>query len=310
MWDSDRLRLLRELQLRGTVTAVAQTLNFSVSTVSHQLARLEREVGEKLLEPDGRRVRLTAQGRVVAEHAAQMMDAQEATRGALEALEPGPETVRVASLETAARALLPRALDALAISRPELRVEVAVVPPEVGLFELEARHFDLTIAEEYPGSTRQLRPGLDRMTLGQDPVRLCAAAATTATCLQDMADQPWVMEPPGAIVRDWGVQQCRAAGIEPDVRYEATDLTVHIRLIAAGHAVGILPDLVWAGYSAELALIDLPGNPHRELFTSARPSSRARPAVQAVHDALAAALHSPVAHPASMPRHATGATPD
>ncbi|UFU06371.1 LysR family transcriptional regulator [Ruania halotolerans] len=292
MWDAGRLRLLRELQLRGTVTAVAHTLNFSVSTVSHQLARLEREVGEQLLEPDGRRVRLTPQGRVVAEHAARMMDAEEAARGELEALEPGPETVRVASLETAARALLPAALDALAQSHPQLRVEVAVVPPEVGLFELQARRFDLTIAEEYPGSTRHLHPGLDRMRLGQDPVRLCAPAATTARSLPELADQPWVMEPPGAIVRDWGIQQCRAAGIEPDVRYEATDLTVHIRLIAAGHAVGILPDLVWAGYHAELALIDLPGAPYRELFTSARPGSRARPAVQAVHDALAHALRS------------------
>lgn len=54
MWDLRRLRLLRELQLRGTITAVAASLNFSASTVSHQLAQLQREVGVTLLEQDGR----------------------------------------------------------------------------------------------------------------------------------------------------------------------------------------------------------------------------------------------------------------
>src|SRR5690625_5620190 len=80
MWDAHRLRLLRELELRGTITSVASTLNYAPSSVSQQLARLESEVGVALLEQDGRRVRLTAAGRRVARHAARVIDLQEQVR--------------------------------------------------------------------------------------------------------------------------------------------------------------------------------------------------------------------------------------
>lgn len=289
MWDIGRLRLLRELELRGTITAVARTLNFSVSTVSQQLGQLEREVGVPLLERDGRRVKLTPQGQIVARHAAAVMDAQEAAEGELAALRLHEETVRIAAFETAALALVPGALSVLARTHPHVRLEMAVVPPEEGLFELEARRFDLTIAEQYPGQTRRLHPGLDRVRLGTDRLRLAVPLGSPVTVFADAAHLPWAMEPQGAAVRDWVVQQCRASGFEPRVQYEATDLFVHMELVAAGHAVTVLPDLAWAGRRVDLLrLIDLPGSPSREFFTSARIASRERPAVQAVHEAIRA----------------------
>ncbi|WP_230007500.1 LysR family transcriptional regulator, partial [Microbacterium sp. Bi128] len=56
MFDLRRLRLLHELSVRGTLAAVAEALSFSPSTISQQLAQLERDAGVPLLEPDGRRV--------------------------------------------------------------------------------------------------------------------------------------------------------------------------------------------------------------------------------------------------------------
>lgn len=38
MYDLHRLRLLRELQLRGTLAAVAKALSYSPSSVSQQLS--------------------------------------------------------------------------------------------------------------------------------------------------------------------------------------------------------------------------------------------------------------------------------
>lgn len=68
MVDLHRLRILRELHRRGTITEVAQALSYSPSAVSQQLATLERETGVTLLEPTGRRVRLTAQADVLVAH--------------------------------------------------------------------------------------------------------------------------------------------------------------------------------------------------------------------------------------------------
>jgi DNA-binding transcriptional LysR family regulator len=286
MWDLHRLHLLHELRLRETVTAVAHTLNYSPSSVSAQLAKLENEVGVPLFEPDGRRIRLTAHGQRIARHAAQVLDLEEGVRSELESSRPIEETVRVATLETAGRALLPRALTRLRGAAPHLRVEAAVVPPETGLTELEARGFDLAVAEQYPGHTRAHRDRLDRETLGTDPVRLAVPEGSGLHDLIDTAGVPWIMEPEGTAARYWTVQQCRAAGFEPDIRFDSADLEIHVHLVRAGHAVSLLPDLVWTGNTDGIRLIGLPGPSHRELFTSARRAASSRPAIRAVRTAL------------------------
>lgn len=294
-WSTHRLLLLRELQLRGTITAVATALSYSPSTVSQQLAQLEREVGAPLLQADGRRLRLTAQGETVAEHAAQVLALEERTRAEIDVGNPMPAPVRIAALQTSARALLPRMLDMLAVTHPGMRVEAWVLPPEEGLFEVEARGFDLVIAEQYPGHTRERRAGLDRVTLGHDPIRLAVSPDSPVRSLEDAHEVPWVMEPIGTAVRTWSMQQCRAAGFEPDVRYSAADLLAQVRLISAGHAVGLLPEQLLAGDESPVRLIDLPGSPTREIFTAARESSSDAKGIVAVRDALKQAFHDATA---------------
>lgn len=295
MFELRRLRLLHELALRGTIAEVASALSFSPSTVSQQLSLLEREAGVPLLEPDGRRVRLTAEGRVLAAHAARALELDERARGELSQARHLPGTVRLAVMPTAAEALVPAALTLLAARMPGLRVEMTEMAPERALFELHARAFDLVVAEQYPGHARAVGEGVERAPLGTDPVRLALPPDDPAGSLSELSDRAWVLEPAGAAVRRWAVQQCRAAGFEPDVRFEATDLAAHARLVAAGHAVAMLPDLVWTGGRAGIRLLDLPGSPEREIFAAWRRGSRDNPAVVAVRTALADALS---AHPA------------
>jgi DNA-binding transcriptional LysR family regulator len=290
MFEGRRLRLLRELQLRGTLAAVAAALSYSPSTISQQLAQLEKDAGVALLEPDGRRVRLTPYGEVLAAHAARVLDLDEAVRAELASVQPGLTPVRVAVMQTAAQAILPRALDLIAQREPALRVEVAEVPPEVGLFELNARTFDLVVAEQYPGQTRAHAPTVHREPLGSDPVRLALPRNDPATELRELLGRAWVMEPEGTAARQWAVQQCRAAGFEPDVRYELADLNAQVRLVAAGHAVAMLPDLLWTETPPPVRLVPLPGNPARDLFTAVRAAATSRPGVRTVRDALRDAM--------------------
>ncbi|MFJ6653668.1 LysR family transcriptional regulator [Microbacterium sp. NPDC091313] len=290
MFDLRRLRLLHELAMRGTLSAVAEALSYSPSTVSQQLALLEREAGVPLLQPDGRRVRLTPQGQALAAHAARMLDADERARSELESMRPSLAPVRIAAMQSAAHGLVPRALAHLAEAEPGLRVEVAELPPEEGLFELTARAFDLVVAEQYPGHTREHRDGLERTLLGQDPIRLALAPGDPATSLADLADRPWALEPRGTAARQWATQQCRAAGFEPDVRYELADLTAQVRLVASGHAAGMIPDLIFAGDTPPVRLSDLPGHPRRDVFTAVRRGSAARPGIRAVQEALQSAF--------------------
>lgn len=305
MLDVTRLRMLVELSRRGTLSAVADALSYSKASVSQHLSALERDVGVPLLRRVGRGVQFTPQGNVLVAEAIGILDQLEHAEVAVaESLTEVTGTVHIAVFQSTAHSLLPGALNALREQHPALRVEVTESDPETGLVGVSSRDFDLILAEQYPGRTRPIHADLDRVVLVHDSIALARhpgtpeiadAAAADATradataALWSTRDEPWVLEPAGTASRAWAEQLCRTAGFEPDVRFEVADLTAHVRLIRAGLAVGLLPELVWAGEAPTVALTPLPDEPRREIFSSARRVSAAAPSIRAVRRALASA---------------------
>jgi len=300
MLDVNRLRMLVELSRRGTLSAVADALSYSKASVSQQLSALERQVGVPLLRRVGRGVQFTPQGNVLVAEAIGILDQLEHAEVAVaESLTEVTGTVHVAVFQSTVHSLLPGALNTLREQHPALRVEVTESDPETGLVGVSSRDFDLILAEQYPGRTRPIHGDLDRVVLVHDSIALArrlgaqettdAVAADPVAALQSTRDDPWVLEPAGTASRAWAEQLCRTAGFEPDVRFEVADLTAHVRLIRAGLAVGLLPELVWAGEPPTVALTPLPDEPRREIFSSARRVSAAAPSIRAVRRALASA---------------------
>jgi DNA-binding transcriptional LysR family regulator len=289
--DVRRLRLLHQLQLRGTISAVATALSYTPSSVSQQLALLEAEAGVPLLEKSGRRVRLTPQAEVLVRHTSALIERLELMEAELDqSLTAVTGTVRLAVFQSAALGLIPQALTILSEEYPQLRVEVTQREPEHALFETWTREFDLVVAEQYPAHAAPLQADLDRLGLCEDELRLGVPSTLAGTSLVDAKNSPWVMEPRGTASRHFSEQLCRQAGFEPDVRFETADLQAHIRLIESGHAVAVLPDLVWAGREPSVRLLALDGRPARTVFTSAREASATRPGILACRDALGRAV--------------------
>lgn len=300
MLDVRRLRLLRELSIRGTLAEVAEALQYSPSSVSQQLALLEKEVGVELLRKTGRRVQLTPQAEVLVAHTAQLLETMEQAEADLAAsLTTVTGTVKIAVFQSAALALMPETLTRMAREYPEVRIEMIQREPETALHETWARDFDLVIAEQYPGHAAPRYPELDRVKLTTDAIRLAVPASDGGAgirTIEDTAGLAWVMEPRGAASRHWAEQACRSAGFEPDVRFETADLQAQIRLIESGNAVALMPDLVWTGRGTTARLLELPGKPHRTIFTSVRRSSAKRPAILAARETLAAAAQAVARH--------------
>src|SRR3712207_8766478 len=124
-FDLRRLRLLRELEERGTLGAVAAALGYSPSAVSQQLSVLEREVGARLVEKAGRGVRLTDAGRLLSRHAGVLLSAAEAAKADLDSLTGDVRgTVRAGGLQSATRRLLIPALSRIRREHPQLRLEL------------------------------------------------------------------------------------------------------------------------------------------------------------------------------------------
>jgi len=295
MLDVRRLRLLRELQIRGTLASVAAALHQSPSSVSQQLSLLEQEVGVELLRKVGRRVQLTPQAEILVEHTAAVLERQEQAESDLAAsLDEATGTFRLAVFQSVALALMPATLSILETEHPRLRVTMTQREPESALYETWAREFDLVIAEKYPGHNTPWHPELDAVDLTTDEVRLAVPPAGRrfgdVTAIAEAADAPWVMEPPGVASRHFAEQACRVAGFEPDVRYETADLQAQISLIESGHAVALLPDLLWLNREPPVALHRLQGRPRRTIFTSARRASAPSPGVTVTRQALSRAV--------------------
>ncbi|MET8772193.1 LysR substrate-binding domain-containing protein [Streptomyces sp. NPDC004658] len=299
MFDLHRLRLLRELKHRGTLAAVAAALSYAPSSVSQQLSQLEAEVGVPLLEPVGRRVRLTEQAEILVAHTEAVLERLERAEADIAAsLSELTGTLRVASFQTAALALVPTALGLLREEHPRLRVHVTHMEPEKALPALQARDFDLVLAEEYPGNPNPRPTGLEQEDLLDDPLHLALPepagtrdADGPTAALRSLADHPWVMEPEGTAARHWATTLCRTAGFEPDVRFETADLLLHLRLVEQKHAAALLPGLVWSGQSPTVTLRRLPrGQRTRRIFTVVRRGRGRHPAVRACREALRRAV--------------------
>src|SRR5699024_1406087 len=114
-----RLRMLQEFSRRGTVTRAAAALQYTPSAVSQQLSALEREVGVALFEQVGRRLRLTPDGRILAQHAARILSAEEQARTALERAQAVVTAeLTIGLVATVAASLLPSTLRILRAQEP------------------------------------------------------------------------------------------------------------------------------------------------------------------------------------------------
>src|SRR3954453_3046092 len=69
MLDVRRLRVLKEVAAKGSFSAAAESLAYTQSAVSQQIAALEREAGTRLVERSARGVHLTDAGRMLVGHA-------------------------------------------------------------------------------------------------------------------------------------------------------------------------------------------------------------------------------------------------
>jgi DNA-binding transcriptional LysR family regulator len=296
MLDLRRLRLLRELDARGTVGAAAAALGYTPSAVSQQLAVLEREAGVALLQRAGRNVRLTDAGRVLVVHAAALQDGVEAAEAALAASAATiAGSVRIAAFQTAMLHIVTPAIAALAISHPAVRVEVVEAEVEEALGALTQQRVDVLIGDEYGGLPRPRARGLRRETLLREQIRLVLPAAhplarrrRRRVALAALRDAAWAAGRAGTSHREMVVRACRSHGdFEPDLRHASNDLMVLLGLVRRAGAVALLPDLVGAGADESVVVRDIAGATlPREVFALTRTAGAARPALVAVRSAL------------------------
>src|SRR4249919_1772491 len=105
--DVGRLRLLREVALRGSIAAAAREVGLTPSAVSQQLVILEREAGAPLLDRSPRGVLLTGAGHALVDRAQAILNLLELARADLDRLTGElAGRVRVGTVASAAAAIV------------------------------------------------------------------------------------------------------------------------------------------------------------------------------------------------------------
>jgi len=244
--DIDKLRALVELDRLGTMTEVARITGYGTSAVSQQLAALERQVGSRLLEAEGRRVRLTPAGRRLARHGRGILAAVTAAELDLEAREEPHGPVRVAGFTSALRRLLVPALPALGAAYPGVTVELHEAEPDETEALLDDDRIDLGLVWDYTLVPRVWRHV--HAPVGEVPMLLAVPPGTrvpdrirTPADLEPLRQVDWIGNSRDGGDDELAERLCAIAGWTPRVRHRADSLELLADLVAAGHGVSVLP---------------------------------------------------------------------
>ncbi|WNM41508.1 LysR family transcriptional regulator [Micromonospora halotolerans] len=246
--DLRRLRLLRELARLGSMRQVADELHVTTSTVSQQLAVLAREVGTELVEPHGRRVRLTPAGRRLAAHAVTILAAVDAARLDLDPRAEPAGTVRVAGFATAVRRSLLPLTARLAADHPGVRLRIHEHEPAEAYAALAADDVDLALTYDYNLAPLSPDPALDATPLWSAAWHLGVPAGAPPGPAADapavfgrFRDADWIVNSRNTADEVVVRTIASMAGFEPRITHRADSLDLVQDLVVAGLGVGLLP---------------------------------------------------------------------
>jgi DNA-binding transcriptional LysR family regulator len=293
MVDLRRLRALRELAGRGTIAATAEALHLTPSAVSQQLAALERDVGQPLLEPNGRSVRLTPAAEAVLGHADAVFSELERMDATLAALAGGERgRVRIGSFATGIRGLVVPAVMRLRERAPAVEVVIEDAEAPV-VFDLLARaDIDLALSMECESAPAVDDPRFERVALMSDVLDVALPAGhrlvdADVVAMTDLAGEPFVAPPRGWSCDDVIRAGCAAAGFSPSVAHRSADWTAVLALVGADLGVAAIPRLAQDAPPAGVRIRPIAGPaPCRHLFLAYRRGSGRHPALRVVTDTL------------------------
>jgi DNA-binding transcriptional LysR family regulator len=295
MIDPRRLRVLREVALRGTVTSAAHGLHLTPSAVSQQIAALARELGVPLLEKTGRGVRLTGQAKLILSHATVVQAQLERARAELAAFADGQiGNVSIASLSTGISGLVAPVISRLRTTRPGITVTaVEMEPPDV-FTRLDSGEIDIVIAVDYRKAPPRTDPNYFRIELLFDVLDVALPVGhRLARCesidLSELASDIFVTASPGSSCSDVTLGACAVAGFNPDVRHYSIDWHAITALVGVEAGIALVPRLAGPLEREGVVIRPLRGQrAARNIFAAVRSGAQDDPVLAATLEVLQA----------------------
>jgi DNA-binding transcriptional LysR family regulator len=292
MLNLDRLRALHAVSARGSIIAAAETLNVTTSAVSQQLAKLEAETGQTLLERHGRGVRLTDAAMALVSRTQRVLSLLEEAEAELDTGDAGVAgRITIAAFATAARGLAPQAIAALRRKYPQLALTFHEQEPHESIPKLVRRDVDLIVINDWENAPLALPEGLTKAPLFDDIADIALPpghryAGAKSVKLSQLAGEEWIAWPGGSICHDFLLHTLRKNGHEPRVTHTAGEYATQLALVAAGLGACILPRLGRGPVPAGVSVVPTEPALRRHVYAAWRTHATRKSAIRAAVEQL------------------------
>jgi len=299
MLDVRRLKVLKEVAERGSFSAAAESLAYTQSAVSQQIAALEREAGTTLVERGPRGIRLTDGGRALVTHAEDILcrlGAAEAELEAIAGLRGG--RVRLSAFPTAGATIVPLAVKTFIARHPGVELQLVEREPEDGVAMLKSGDLDIALSIGYEGAGTVHNPtdGIEEIDLFDDPTYVAMAADhrlahKPRAKLADFSDDQWIHSACKGTCGAVALRALHNAGFDPTIVFETDDYNVAQGLVAAGMGVTLLPGMALSNLREDIVVRPL-GNQvtHRRIMACLLDGAFRSPATEAMLEVLREAV--------------------
>jgi DNA-binding transcriptional LysR family regulator len=230
------LEALLALHAAGTVSAAAARLRVTQSAVSKRIRALEHMLGYRVLEPDGRRVRLTSRGALLLERAAPLVAELRSLGAAVP--DDGPTVLSLALADSIASSWGPAVVRKAMHAVPGLQLELHAHRSVLVVEEVRLGRYQLGLCAENPGAR-----DLVRDLIVEEPMVVVSGNSRAPAARGSIADRPLITIEPGSAT--W-------RAVEPALRRSAPRLlrrplvTVEsfaaaLQMVRAGFGDGLVP---------------------------------------------------------------------
>ncbi len=234
MLDLELLRSFVSVVEAGGFTRAGERVHRTQSTVSQQIRRLEEDLGQTLLNRDGREVTPTEAGERLLSYARRLLALAEEARDVV--ARPGPDgAVKLGIPEDFAAYRLAKLLAAFSRAHPNLRLDVRADQSLSLKRDLERGDLDLAL----------LKRGVDdeRTAIAAWPEQVYWVTSKSHPVNLDSRSVPLIGFPLGCIYRTRAIHALESTGRAWHMAYTSSSLAGIQAAVAAGMGLSILSDM-------------------------------------------------------------------
>jgi DNA-binding transcriptional LysR family regulator len=258
------LRTMAAIAEEGTFGRAAARLGYTQSSVSQQIAALERALGGAVFDRPGgpRPVRVTPLGEVVLTHGRDLLTKAEALTDAVDRFRAGNGRIDIGTFPSVSNLILPAVVRRLLDEHPGCDIRLSEVEPE------DPRIDDLDLLF-YDG---RLEGDVEHVKLLDEQYFLVARAGAFPdgpVRVKLLDDAPMVAWPPTYHQR-WLERVLASAGAQPRIVFRTAGHETILSMVRAGIGSAVLPWLALHGSDAwsddRLSIHQLRPSPARTLY--------------------------------------------